>query len=454
MKIKIYFVLFLVYSMQLKGQTKFTKNQILEDLSYLKTALLEAQYDIYESVSETAFEKGFTKIKNQIIKDSLSILEATNTLQQLPVLVNNGHTCINFPGAEYMKYASSDKATIFPLELAFEGDKALIRKNWSNDTGINIGDEILSINGVSIKEILNSIYRQVSGERKMMKNVKIEMYSFPRYYWQIFGQVNNFEIQIKCKGAIKKHSLNSIHVMSEYEDKRSELLNVKMDLKFYNTVAYLNPGSFDGDLENFKLFIKNSFEEIQNKNSKSLIIDLRNNSGGDNVFSDYLVSYIANKPFTWNSSFELRTSRLLKESGKKSNKSKYWQSIFNHKNGQRYSYEFDKIQPQPINNRFKGKVYVLVNRQSHSQATVTAAQIQDYNFGTIVGEETAEFPSLIASVFYFKLPNTGITVQMSKGKMIRVNGSTKHEGVIPDIFIKDYLLDEDDEILTEILKRI
>ena len=43
---------------------------------------------------------------------------------------------------------------------------------------------------------------------------------------------------------------------------------------------------------------------------------------------------------------------------------------------------------------------------------------------------------------------------MSKGKMIRVNGSTKHEGVIPDIFIKDYLLDEDDEILEGILKRI
>jgi len=35
-----------------------------------------------------------------------------------------------------------------------------------------------------------------------------------------------------------------------------------------------------------------------------------------------------------------------------------------------------------------------------------------------------------------------------------VNGSKKREGVIPDIYIKDHLLDEDDEILDGLLKQI
>ena len=100
------------------------------------------------------------------------------------------------------------------------------------------------------------------------------------------------------------------------------------------------------------------------------------------------------------------------------------------------------------------KVYVLVNRQSHSQATVTAAQIQDYGFATIVGEETGEYPSLYASIFQFKLPNTQIPVNVSKGKIVRVNGSTAETGVIPDIYIKDHLLDEEDEILEGLLKQI
>jgi C-terminal processing protease CtpA/Prc len=125
-----------------------------------------------------------------------------------------------------------------------------------------------------------------------------------------------------------------------------------------------------------------------------------------------------------------------------------------HKDGEIYSYEFDDYQPQPEERRFNGKVYVLVNRQSHSQSAVTASQIQDYGFGTIVGEQTGDYPSLYASVFRYQLPNTGITVQVSKGYMVRVNGSTKEEGVIPDIYIKDHLLDENDEILDGLLEKI
>ena len=96
----------------------------------------------------------------------------------------------------------------------------------------------------------------------------------------------------------------------------------------------------------------------------------------------------------------------------------------------------------------------MINRQSHSQSAVAAAQIQDYQWGTIVGEETGDYPSLYASIFQYKLPNTGIPVNISKGYIVRVNGSTKEQGVIPDIFIKDHLLDGQDEILNGLLHRI
>lgn len=101
-----------------------------------------------------------------------------------------------------------------------------------------------------------------------------------------------------------------------------------------------------------------------------------------------------------------------------------------------------------------GRIYVLVNSQSISQAAVTAAQIQDYGWGTIVGEETGEYPSLYASIFQYVLPNTGIVVSISKGRITRENGSNKEEGVIPEIFIKDLLIDEKDEILNGLLKMI
>ena len=119
-----------------------------------------------------------------------------------------------------------------------------------------------------------------------------------------------------------------------------------------------------------------------------------------------------------------------------------------------YPYIFDPYPPQPMENRFSGNVYVLVNRQTHSQAAVMAAQMQDYGFATIVGEETGDFPSLCASQYSFGLPITGLNVKVSKGHIVRVNGSKAPEGVIPDIIIKDHLLDEDDEILAGLLEII
>ncbi len=78
--------------------------------------------------------------------------------------------------------------------------------------------------------------------------------------------------------------------------------------------------------------------------------------------------------------------------------------------------------------------------------------IQDYGFGTIVGEETGDHPSLHASRFSLTLPNTGVSASVPKGYMVRVSGNTDLRGVVPDIKGKEYLGDEEDEILDTLLK--
>ncbi|HBH25733.1 MAG TPA: peptidase S41, partial [Cytophagales bacterium] len=196
--------------------------------------------------------------------------------------------------------------------------------------------------------------------------------------------------------------------------------------------------------------------EINKRECKNLIVDLRNNGGGNDSFSDYLISYFADQPFKWNSSFTLKTSAFLKEHVRQhyDTTEVFWQEVLAHENGEVYPYTFEEYAPQPQKNRFEGEVFVLINRQSHSQSTVAAAQIKDYKFGTIVGEETAEYPTLYASQFQFNLPNTGIPVKVSKGYIVRVNGNKEDKGLVPDVFIKDHLLDENDEILTGLLEQL
>ncbi|NKI30821.1 S41 family peptidase [Croceivirga thetidis] len=437
------------------GQSKFSEKEVLDDLDALKNTLEETHYNLFAYTSKNEFNERYQELKNGVSKDSLSLLETTNLFQKFTSSVNNGHTWIEFPIQSYMEYAENG-GTVFPLELAFENKKALIRKNWSGEDALLPGMEIITINGVSIANIVNQLYPQISAEREYFKNAKIELYSFPRLYWQVFGETDEFSVTIKNNNSEKIYRLKAVPAIDGYEMKRDEVINATRQLDFFEEIAYLRPGGFGGDKEKYLAFIDSSFSEIKTRKSKHLILDLRNNPGGDDSFSDYLVSFLADRPFQWNSKFSLKTSSFLKKHIRKNYdiSTDFWQKALSHEDGEIYDYDFEDYQPQPTEKRFYGAVYVLVNRQSHSQATVTAAQLQDYGFATVVGEETAEYPTLFASIFQFTLPNTGIAVNVSKGRIVRVNGSEKQEGVQPDIMIKDHLLDETDEILEGLKQQI
>ena len=342
------------------------------------------------------------------------------------------------------------------MEVSIENGKVLVRKNWSENDSIKIGAELKSINGLPIAEVLEKIYPQIAAESLYFRNTLIESFTLPRYYWQVFGEQKTFEVEIFQNGKRVTHILQAIKAWDDYEAKRNDIVKEDWVLKLLQDAAYLRPGSLSGDLEKYKRFIDSAFIEINTKKYKNLIIDLRNNGGGDDPFSDYLVSYIADKPFRWNSKFQLKSSRILKEDVRqnKDTTQAYWKWILSIENGKIGNYDFGFQEPQPKAKRFKGEVYVLVNRHSFSQATVAAAQIQDYGYGVIVGEETAEHPNLLASVFTYTLPNTKIQVGISKGKIYRVNGIDNGKGVIPDIMIKDHLLDDTDEILNGLLNKL
>lgn len=433
----------------------FSHQEVLEDLETLREALKDAQYTLFAYTSEQEFNAVYDGIRSSLTADSLSRLETINIYQRLVSSLNIGHTNIDFPISSYMEYAQAG-GTLFPLEIAFQDEKPLVRKNWSGNKGIPIGSEIMSINGKPMDQILQRIYPQISAEHPYFKRAKIEVYSFPRYYWQVFGQVDQFEVVISIDGITKTFTLDAINLIEDFEMKRDEVLNARMELRIFDEAVYLNPGNLSGDEAKFQRFIDSVFVEINKSGLDNLIIDLRNNSGGNDSFSDYLVSYFADEPFTWNSGFTLKTSRILKEHARANTDttSDYWRAVLENENGTIYDYEFDPYQPQPKEKRFKGDVYVLVNRQSHSQSAVAAAQIQDYGFGTIVGEETGEYPTLYASIFPYTLPYTGITVTISKGYIVRVNGSEEQRGVMPDILINDYLRDEEDEILNGLLDQL
>lgn len=455
MRVVVIILIFLNAFVSANAQQQFSKQQILSDLEELKELLITANFDAYAYTTAARMDSVYGYLKAEVSADSLSFLETTNLFQRMVDVVKMGHTSIPFPAPSYIEYVGGG-GSVFPLELTFEDGKTWIRKNWSSAEALKPGTQILSINGMSMPEVLKKLHPYLAGERTYLKNAKIELFSFPRVYWQVFGTVPSFEVKSLQDGKPVSYEVDAVAGIAGYESLREETLDQTPDFKFIGQKAYLKPGSFSGDEVKFKAFVDSAFTEIRNTKIDALILDLRNNSGGNDSQSDYLLSYIADRPFLWNSAFSLKTSKPLKEHIRleQDTTANFWKQALIHADGEIYTYTFEPYKPKPEAQRFKGTVYALINRQSHSQAAVTASQLQDYGWATLVGEETGDYPSLYASVFCVNLPETRIVVQLSKGKSVRVNGSTLEEGVIPDIEIHDHLLDDEDEILDGLLNSI
>jgi len=198
------------------------------------------------------------------------------------------------------------------------------------------------------------------------------------------------------------------------------------------------------DNSEFCQFIDSAFLEFNKKRTENLILDLRDNMGGDNSFSI-------------SSRFSMKTSQMTKSFWKDLDVPEHQdikEQIMSLKNGSYFDADITHTDPHAESKRFKGKVYVLINRSSYSNAAMVAGIIQDYKFGEIIGEETSDEVSSYVAMHVFKLPNTRSSVSYPKGFAVRPNGDTIPRGVVPNHIVYNDLNTDKDEILGKVIAEI
>jgi C-terminal processing protease CtpA/Prc len=348
-----------------------------------------------------------------------------------------------------------------------------ITANYSSDTSIKTGDEILSIDGIPINIKMAEVCDFLSGEGKEIKSTLIDMVTFPRIYWWIYGNANQYRVQTKHKKENIKSTIIKSLQASDYEklaSRNKPVFSLNREFKFIGAIAYLHPGIFINnqssgntseqqtfETNEFISFIDSSFREIHKTKPQNLIIDLRGNPGGDNAFSDPMIAYFATKPFLFCSEFNVKTSNITKQfwkDVKDSSLQDIKNQILTKKDGETFKVSFQNYPPRTDSFRFKGKVFVLVDRYSYSNTVSVAAIVQDYSFGEIIGEPTTDVASSYGATHQFMLPNSQVEVSYPKAFIVRPNGNRKLEGVTPDVIAYDNIFTETDEILDFTLKYI
>ena len=434
---------------------------------------LEASnYDLFALVQKEEMDKKYHAIKN-VIHDSLTPLEIYRLFQPFVAKVGMSHCNLSRPWGAYVSILNKE-AVFFPLLLHFSQGRVYVKDNFSNNESVGISDEVLSFNKIPMNQLMSEFYKNMSGPSDYYNASILEAYSFPRLYWMFFGECNKFQLKIKkADGEVSEIVLNAIsgNELEAALDKRSSDDGPERD--FYlteNNIAYLRPGKFsnangNGDAQDhrnydnseFCQFIDSAFLAFNKKGSANLIIDLRDHLGGDNTFSDYMTAYFANKPFSIASRFPMKTSQMTKKFFKgvdDPEAKELKEQILTLENGSYFESKITFTNPHIEPKRFNGKVYVLINRYSYSMAAYAAAIIQDYQFGEIIGEETAEEVTSYMGSHVFKLPNTQITVQYPKGFAVRPSGDETLRGVVPDQVVYENEFTDKDEILDYTIKLI
>lgn len=437
--------------------TTYSTEQVRADFDQLYTQLQASHYDLFARRSRAEYDALFQQMRREF-NQPLTPLQVQLQFQRFVAFGNVAHARIDPPSEAWEAFrVQGGKA--FPLYLRVSGDKVTIVDDYSGQKDIALGDQVLSVDGEPALTWLGRMRSFVSADNDYMAWAQLET-QLPLLTWMALGNVPAFDVVLLKPSGVQKQVKVLARSRTDFEaadagkPARFELdWNAREARMLEGGVAYLRPGPFydnrpeaatPWDPTAFGAFIDAAFARFIDAGASNVLIDLRDNPGGDNSFSDLMVAWFADKPFRFSPGFDIKISESTVESnrkrlesigGDKDSTSMQLAAAYAGKPmGSRVLFPIALVAPRK-DGGFKGRVYLLINRHSYSNTVLVAAIAQDYGFGTILGEETADLASTYGALEKFTLRRTGIEVSFPKARILRPSGDPQARGVVPDITI-------------------
>ncbi len=446
----------------------FSVEELKADFAALYAGLKEAHYDLYVNTPRAEFDRLYARHLAAIDKP-MTKTQAEVRFQTFVAHGKIAHARIDFPHEAYEAYRAGG-GLIFPVVIRVVAGRVYVDENNSGEPALAQGDEILGMNGKPIAHWVARTSRHLSADTPYMAGSLLE-FGFSGRLWLELGRVEAFDLEVRkpdgrrVKVRVPARTKAQIQAARAARP-RSAVIDgdARVARMLPGGVAYLHPGPFynaEGanmwDATAFKAFIDRSFEGFLAAGAADLIIDLRDNPGGDNSFSDPMIAWFADRPFRFFSKFKVKASpqaraanRARLEAGTPGDtiSARYEALYAKARPGEVVEFDMPWAQPRE-GRRFTGRVWLLINRHSYSNTVTVAALVQDFRFGTILGEETSDMATTYGAMEQFKLPVTGIVVGFPKAHIVRPNGELKPRGVVPDVAIETPLVQGDRDVVLE-----
>lgn len=441
---------------------KYPAVAVRNDISLLKKILEANHPSLYWYTSKDSVNYYFDSITNSIT-DSITEIQAKNKIAFAVAKIKCGHTSVRF-SRQFVSLAEKNRYPQFPLSIKTWKDSMVVLGRYnSGDSMFVRGTIITAINGRKNESILNEMFPYISTDGNA-DNYKSQAISnnFPGWYRNVFGADTAYAISYvdslqqertvtikafspkkdttkKVKDSTKLVKPSAPKIPNK-QKRQSKLLSYRsMVIDTALNVAYMRVTTFSNG--RLRRFFRKSFKEIQQRQIKNIVIDVRENGGGSVAASTLLIKYLKNSPFKLGDTIAAKSKRFEYGNHIK-NWLGYWflmQFVSSKKEDGLYHntwMEQHTYHPKATHH-FNGDIYILQGGHTFSAATIFSSMLKGQANVTLVGEETGggyygnsamHIPNII-------LPNTKLQVRLPIYRYVMDKNRPKGRGVMPDVEI-------------------
>lgn len=422
---------------------KISKEQAEKDFRFWLETMEASHVNLYHAISKSQLSALCIDLLKKHT-DSLSHTQTVFLFSRLSAALNEGHLGLVSSRITDSLYNNSLR---FPFMIRkAEKNGWYISYDLTQAQQLDMNDKIVRINGISIEE-LNKRYLQIFGGLDTWKHEQVGFYS--RKLLFLDGIKSPFHIE-----AIKENGEKRSFTVDGFSRAQADSINRALAAKMNSQgnkpyefrflpehIGYLNYKSMRNDkAEPFEKFLDETFTRLKDSSAKGLIIDLRENSGGDSQLGEVLLRYFNRKPYIFAGGMKWKISApyktfLKSQANYNEADNRFYMS---QKDGETYVYINKELNEPDIKEPFfSGKVAFLIGTGTFSSANMLADGVVSYQLARTFGEPTGESPNDFGEMYNFMLPNSFIIARGSTKMFTRANKDEKDFGpVVPDVIVR------------------
>ena len=418
-----------------------TKDAI-SDIEFMISTIEDVHYNPYFRITKEQLYQNKANYFDSFDGDSILMKKFMAVGMTLAAQMSGGHTALNWQNEAIYPELRAYQYIPFTGMLNESMSEFVVTRSTSST--VIKGTVISSINGVSMVELFQEAMNFIGGieafrNSSCEKILPLYLFFTDRIKAPYLIEVKEGPNEVESQGLGVYEMLDFLNEKKQKENYTFQLVNGDVGLISYNRCE---------NLKGFEKFLKGTFKTIRKENVNKLIIDIRENGGGDSGLNDLLLSYITTTPYQQASGRIWKVSEQAKNAFKANpvyekmmGKTFFneYQSAENQTNIE--DLEGELLTPVQPTNFYTGTSCFLIGPNTFSSANFLADAVKTYKLSTLIGAATGENTNDFGEMISFNLPFTNNVIFVSSTYDIGANANPDvFEPVYPDIKVTDDVL--------------